>query len=240
LFDLDGTLLPMDTEAFVQQYLRALAPHVADLIPPDKLVFWLLEATKQMIRNGEAHRTNEEVFTEHFLQLAGLPKEAIWPHFDRFYDEHFPKLKVYAEPTPLSRRVVEAALNRGYKVAVATNPVFPRAAILERLRWAEVDDLPFDWVTIYEETHFCKPHPEYYREIADRLGVRPEECVMIGNDMQEDMVAQTVGMKTFYLTQFRINRGHPVYQPDQEGSMEELLSSIQEGTGVFADGQDTL
>lgn len=235
LFDLDGTLLPMDTESFVHHYLRELASHVADVVSPDKLVRYLWEATETMIRNSEAHKTNEEVFVEHFLHLAGISKEEIWPYFDRFYEEHFPKLKTHVEPTPLSRRVVEAAIEKGYKVAVATNPVFPRVAIMERLRWAEVDDLPFEWVTVYEEMHFCKPRPEYFREISDRLGVRPEECVMIGNDMQEDMVAQTVGMKTFYLNQCRIDRGHPVYQPDQEGSMEELLSAILEGTGVFAD-----
>jgi FMN phosphatase YigB (HAD superfamily) len=116
---------------------------------------------------------------------------------------------------------------------VATNPVFPRRAIWERLRWVGVDDLPLAHVTVYEETCFCKPHPRYYLEVAKRLGVKPEECVMIGNDMQEDMVASTVGMKTFFLKEYRIDRGRPSFTVDQEGSLADLLESIRKNTGIF-------
>ncbi|MBH8604056.1 HAD family hydrolase [Thermoactinomyces sp. CICC 10522] len=233
LFDLDGTLLPLDTEAFVKVYLQALAPYVAHVVPPDKLVPIIWKATGAMIENDQADLTNEEVFTRAFLQLSGLEKEEIWPLFDRFYKEEFPKLEKHAEKSALARQVVQAALDRGYQVAVATNPVFPREAIYERLRWAGLDDLPFATVTVYEETHFCKPHPSYYREVAGRLGVSPEECVMIGNDMQEDMVASVVGMRTFFLKEYRIDRGRPSYDFDQEGTMEDLFQSICKGTGVF-------
>jgi HAD superfamily hydrolase (TIGR01549 family) len=233
LFDLDGTLLPLDTEAFVHVYLKALAPHVAPLIPPDKLVPMIWQATVAMIRSTEDHLTNEEVFEREFLKLCGMEKEEIWPVFDRFYAEEFPKLREHAGYDPLSREAVEAALEKGYKVAVATNPVFPEAATMERLRWAGLEDLPFELVTVYENSFYCKPHPEYYLAVADKLGVRPGECVMVGNDMQEDMVASTVGMRTFYVDRFRIDRGEPTYRVDQEGSMADLVRSIREGTGVF-------
>ncbi|MFC7440347.1 HAD family hydrolase [Laceyella putida] len=234
LFDLDGTLLPMDTEAFVKIYLGALAPQVAHLIPPDKLVKMIWHATEEMIKNVDENVTNEQVFERVFLQLCGLNKGDIWPIFDRFYRDEFPKLKGHVGHNPLMREVVQAAVDKGYKVAVATNPVFPKEAIHERMRWAGVDDLPFEVVTVYEEMHFCKPQPKYYLEVAKRLGVQPDECVMIGNDMQEDMVASTVGMKTYYLHQHRIDRGRPVYPFDMEGTAEELLAAIREGKGVFA------
>ncbi|PTX63299.1 FMN phosphatase YigB (HAD superfamily) [Melghirimyces profundicolus] len=231
-FDLDGTLLPMDTEAFIAQYLKELAPYVAHVLPPDKLVPLIWDATKTMIANQDETLTNERVFEKRFLAQSGLKKEEIWPLFDRFYAERFPTLKKYVEPSPLSRQVVEAALDRGYRVAVATNPVFPEAAIRERMRWAEVEDL-VEWVSVYEETHFCKPQPGYYREVAKEMDVGPEECVMIGNDVQEDMVAGTVGMKTYLVTDYRIDRGEPAYTPDQEGTLEQLLTDIREGNGVF-------
>ncbi|OYD08497.1 HAD family hydrolase [Paludifilum halophilum] len=232
-FDLDGTLLPMDMEAFVRHYLEELAPHVAHLLSPDRLVSLIWDATKAMIENDNPDSTNEEVFQRRFLSQSGLKREEIWPLFERFYREHFPKLKAYVQPTPLSRQVVEAALERGYRVIVATNPVFPRDAIWERIRWGRVEDL-IDWATVYEETHYCKPNPKYYQEIIHRLGVQPEECVMIGNDMQEDMVAKTVGMKTYFLKDCRIDRGDPAYRPDQEGSLSELLEDIRCGQGVFS------
>jgi HAD superfamily hydrolase (TIGR01549 family) len=233
LFDLDGTLLPLNTESFVKVYLKALAPYVAHVIAPDKLVPMIWKATEAMIKSDQADLTNEEVFTRAFLEMSGLKKEEIWPLFDRFYQEEFPKLEEHAGKSSLARQVVQAALEQGYKVAVATNPVFPKEAIYERLRWAEVHDLPFSVITVYEETHFCKPHPGYYKEVAERLGVLPEECVMIGNDMQEDMVASTVGMRTFFLKEYRIDRGQPAYAFDQEGTMEDLYQSIRRGTGVF-------
>jgi HAD superfamily hydrolase (TIGR01509 family) len=233
LFDLDGTLLPMDTEHFVEVYLKTLAQYVAPFIPKDKLVPMIWKATMAMIQSEESHLTNEQVFEREFLKLAGMKREEIWPVFDRFYEEEFHKLREHVGYDPTARQVVMAALEKGYKVAVATNPVFPRRAIWERLRWVGVDDLPLAHVTVYEETCFCKPHPRYYLEVAKRLGVKPEECVMIGNDMQEDMVASTVGMKTFFLKEYRIDRGRPSFTVDQEGSLADLLESIRKNTGIF-------
>lgn len=235
LFDLDGTLLPMDTDAFVRQYLKSLAPYVANVIPPETMVASLWKATELMIFNKEAHRTNEEVFVEEFCKLTGVEKEQVWPTFDQFYEEEFPKLHIHTQPNPeQSRKVIQAALNQGYRVAIATNPVFPRAAICQRLQWAGVDDLPIDFVTVYEETRFCKPHPEYYLEVVERLGFQPDECVMVGNDRQEDLVASLAGLKTYYINQCRIDRGEPAFVPDQEGTMDELYQAITQKEGIFA------
>lgn len=234
LFDLDGTLLPMDLDKFTHEYLKALADYLKDHIEPKQFVSLLWQATEEMIKNQDETLTNEQVFEQAFLRLTGLTKEVIWPRIEQFYLQEFPKLKIHTEPNPLVRKVVEAALEKGYLVAVATNPIFPRMAILERLRWAGIEDLPFSLVTVYEENHFCKPQAMYYLEVARRIGVRPEECVMIGNDMQEDLVAKTVGMKTFYVKQCRIDRGNPTYPFDQEGTLEELLDSILHNKGVFA------
>ncbi|MGA8943298.1 MAG: HAD family hydrolase [Thermoactinomyces sp.] len=233
LFDLDGTLLPMDTMKFAKIYLNALASKTAHLINPEKLIKSIWQATKAVIRNEEDHLTNEQVFEREFVRLTGIEREEIWPAFDDFYKHDFPNLSKYTQMSPLSRKVVETAIKHGYKVAVATNPIFPRMAILERLRWANIDDLPFEWITVYENSHYCKPNPKYYLSVAERVGVPPEECVMIGNDMQEDMIASTVGMKTFLMTDYRIDQGQPAYAVDQEGSLQDLLESLRKQTGLF-------
>ncbi|MBA4601874.1 HAD family hydrolase [Thermoactinomyces mirandus] len=233
LFDLDGTLLPMDTMAFAKVYLNALASKVKHLISPQKLIKAIWQATEAVIRNDEEDLTNEQVFEREFIHLTGIRREEIWPYFDDFYAHEFPALSKYTQMSPLSRKVVETAILNGYKVVVATNPVFPEMAILERLRWAKIDDLPFEWITVYENSHFCKPNPRYYLSVAEKIGVHPEECVMIGNDMQEDMVASTVGMKTFFLTDYRIDLGKPVYPVDEEGSLQDLLAALENRTGPF-------
>lgn len=235
LFDLDGTLLPMDTDAFVHQYLKVLTPYVAHLIPPEIFVSSLWKATELMIRNKEAHLTNEEVFVKEFCNLTGVEKEQVWPTFDRFYEEEFPKLHIHTEPIPdLSRKVIQSSLDRGYRVVVATNPVFPGAAIRERLKWAGIDDLPIEFVTMYEETHFCKPNQEYYLEVVERLALQPDECVMVGNDRQEDLAASLAGLKTYYINQCRIDRGEPAFVPDQEGTLDDLYHAINQKQGIFA------
>lgn len=233
-FDLDGTLLQMDTDKFIENYMRSVAVHMAPVIDPHKLGEWIWAATGEMIKSQDAEATNQQVFDQHFLALCGMEKEKVWPHFDEFYEKKFSSLKQYSLPSPHARPIVQAAINAGFKVVIATNPLFPKTAILERMRWCEVDDLPFEWVTVYEESHFSKPNPLYYKEIADKLNVLPDQCVMIGNDMQEDMVASKIGMKTYLVTNHMIDRGNTDYQVDQKGTLDDLLLSIQNKEGIFS------
>ncbi len=233
LFDLDGTLLPMDTDTFIKNYLSHLAPRVAPIMDPQEFLKALWAGTEAMMRNFDKEKTNEQVFEEEFLQLTKLDKAEIWPTLDEFYSTIFPTLSHLTSPTPLAKKVVEAAVERGYRVAVATNPVFPKVAIYERLRWAGIIDLPFEVVTVYENSTFTKPHAEYYQEICDRLEVKPEECIMIGNDKQEDLSASKIGMKTFLVEGHVIDRGEPVYPIDDHGTLEQLLEKLVNREGIF-------
>lgn len=171
----------MDKNLFLNGYLDALSARLAHYLPPNEFVRHLLGATYAMIDNTDPRRSNQEVFMEQFFTRTGLPPEEILPIFDRFYREEFPSLSRLTRPTPLARRVVSAALENGLTLAVATNAIFPRAAIEERLHWAGVADMPFRVITSYEIMHFCKPKPQYYEEIAALLGAEPEECLMVGN-----------------------------------------------------------
>ncbi|RAL26914.1 HAD family hydrolase [Thermoflavimicrobium daqui] len=233
LFDLDGTLLPMDTHQFIEAYMKSLAPHMVNIIAPKKFIAVMMKSTLAMIQNKEQEKSNQQVFEETFTKETGIQWEEIVEEVDRFYHEEFPKLKKFTNFNPLASKVVQAAVDQGYKIVIATNPVFPQVAVLERLRWSGVHEFPFDWITAYEESHFCKPNIEYYQEIVERLQLKPNECVMVGNDMQEDMVASELGMKTFYLKDHPIDRGNPVYSIDQSGYMDELLEAIRNQSGVF-------
>lgn len=235
LFDLDGTLLPMDTDSFVKNYLKELAPSVAQIVEPNLFLKALMTGTEAMIRNLEHDKTNEKVFEETFLSMTNLKRDDIWPTLDHFYENVFPTFSHLSQPTSLAKKVVEAALERGYRVAVATNPVFPKAAIHERLKWAGLSEVPFELVTVYEESTFTKPHPQYYQSICDKLNVLPEECIMIGNDVQEDMSASQIGIQTFLVEGCVIDRGEPKYPIDDKGSLEELYKKIVNKDGIFAD-----
>ena len=234
LFDLDGTLLEMHTESFIEHYLQELGAYIGDRYDAKRMLALIWDATKAMIQSDDPQKTNEQVFTEHFLRAAGLHKEQIWPLFDAFYRDVFPTLVRHTHPSPWAKPIVAAAKRHGYRLVVATNPVFPREAIYCRLSWLELPPEQFDLITVYEDFHHTKPNPGYYREICDRLGVRPADCVMVGNNMQEDMVASQLGMKTFLVTDYLEDRGEPAYPVQQRGTIKELYQAIAERSGVFS------
>lgn len=226
LFDLDGTLLPLDTDDFLRQYLKAIGQSVAHLTDPNKFVQDLMASTYVMIENTNPHLTNEEVFWNDFLARVGVPQEVLMPVLDDFYAHKFPELVLYANPTPLSREIVEAAAQRGFGLVIATNPVFPTAAVRERMRWIGIDDHPFDLVTTYEIMHYCKPQVAYYEEILEKTGYNAAECLMVGNDPYEDLVAAKLGMKTFLVEDYLVDRPETGLSPDYRGALADVFKLI--------------
>ena len=206
LFDLDGTLLPMDQDVFVKSYLgriaRAMAVHGYD---PDKLVKAIWSGTDAMVRN-DGSRLNEAVFWDTFAGFFGTPTPQELALFDAFYREGFPAVQESCGFTPRAKEVLDKVKALGLQAVLATNPIFPAAATHQRVQWAGLQTSDFLHITTYENASFCKPNPDYYREILHKLGLAPEECLMVGNDATEDMVAETLGMQVFLLTPCLINK----------------------------------
>jgi FMN phosphatase YigB (HAD superfamily) len=204
LFDLDGTLLDIDLDAFFREYFAALGPVVAEVIGTGSDVrpglAAVLEGTEAMSLPHPG-QTNREVFNARFHELTGanLDLDEYALALERFYADVFPSLRGAMGPHPGAREAVETALDLGLRVAIATNPIFPRSAIDERLRWAGVADLPVHLVTSYENMHAAKPQPAYFLEVASLLGVEARASLMIGDDRVLDMTAGDVGMRTFYV-----------------------------------------
>ena len=112
----------------------------------------------------------------------------------------------FCSPTPRAAEVVRAMKGAGRQVVLATNPIFPPAATQARIRWTGLDPQDCALYTTYENSSWCKPSLGYYRELLGKLGRAPEECLMVGNDVAEDMVAEELGMRVFLLTDCLINR----------------------------------
>jgi HAD superfamily hydrolase (TIGR01549 family) len=225
LFDLDGTLLGNDIRSFLKPYFGLLTASLQDLAPAETIVQEVLAATQAVITHSDPEVTNQQAFLDRFLPAIGLNREQAMPRFDSFYEVEFRKLRPLTRRLPEARAAVELAFARGYKVVIATNPVFPRNAIEQRLDWAGVGDLPYDLVTTYENMHSCKPHPAYFREIAERLGCDPSECLMVGNE-PDDMAAAAVGMSTFLVTDGSLGGG-PLPPADNRGTLTDLLQIIE-------------
>lgn len=228
LFDLDGTLLPMDMDAFMKAYFHAVTRKFAHLLPPEKLVRDILQGTASMVRDCDPNRTNREVFWSDFMARIDFPVEVLEPMFEEFYEREFTSLKQVTQPNPLARPMMTSLFRKGFRVAIATNPVFPERAIRERLRWLEIDDLPYALVTTYETMHFCKPNPNYYTEALELIGAVPGDCLMIGNDVEEDLIAGRLGMKTFLVDDWLLNTKNLSIQTDFRGSFADLAVYLED------------
>ncbi|MFP4016112.1 MAG: HAD family hydrolase [Halanaerobiales bacterium] len=221
LLDLDGTLLPMEIDDFLKSYFRLLTKEFANIFSPEDFIDNLMHATNKMIKDtGE--RVNSDVVIEEFFALYQVEnQEEIMEMFDTFYKEKFPLLKSQVSHDGTASRLIDLLKNNGFQLVLATNPIFPLEAIEERLRWVDIDPDDFDLITNYENMHYCKPNLEYYREIIDLMDVEAGDCIMIGNDVQEDMIAGELGMQTYLVTDFLIDRNNRHFP---EGSSEVDLS----------------
>ena len=201
LFDLDGTLIDDSMDTFLPPYFRALTKKVAHLVPPDKFIAQLTASTRAMVARTDLSLTMEEAFAADFFPKLGVAREILTPLFDDFYARDYPELRAYVQPIQESRGVVARAIDLGYKTVIATMPVFPGTAIRQRMEWGGIADLAYVLVTDYQTMHASKPHSAYYREIAAMIGCAPEDCVMVGNEVENDVLpAKRAGMKTFFVT----------------------------------------
>ena len=200
LFDLDGTLLDIDIDAFIRRYFARLGPVVArvagDGFSPEQAIDVVMRSTQAMMQPHPG-KTNQVAFDEAFVRLTGADLGLAYEEFTRFYDTVFPTLGKGLGPVAGAVEAVECSLALGLRVAIATNPIFPEVAIRQRMAWAGVSGLDIPLVTTFELMHACKPSPDYFLETASLLGVAPADCLMVGDDPQLDLPASNVGMSTY-------------------------------------------
>lgn len=225
LFDLDGTLLPMDMEQFVRSYLASISSYCSPLAEPQFFIAALLKSTEVMLRN-EGPSTNEEAFMADFIPAIGQNREDMLSLLESYYTGEFPNLKKVAGKSEISSRVLDEAINKNWQIVLATNPIFPKLAIEERMRWAGIIDYPWRYITTYENSTACKPNLRYYQELIDKLQLDPAKCWMVGNDAHEDMIASKLGFKTFLVTDYLLEKNQDYPQPHKKGSLEDFLNFL--------------
>ncbi len=227
LFDLDGTLLPMDQDTFIKSYFSLLAKRLAPYgYDPEKLMDTIWKAISAEMRN-DGSKTNSEVFWDVFTSVFGEESREHEPVFDDFYRNEFNTVASVCEPTPKANEIVKMLKNAGCKVILATNPLFPKIATEDRIRWAGMDRDDFDAVTTFEDCGMCKPNLGYFRYLLDMFDLAPEECIMVGNDVEEDMVASELGMKVFLVEGFIINRKGRDLGQYPRGGFDELKAFLE-------------
>ena len=227
LFDLDGTLLPMDQDRFVKGYISSMAAY---LLPygydPKALIRALTLGTEAMYKN-DGSKSNEECFWDAFNQIFQRDCRKDMDIFEDYYRTGFQKVQEECGFLKEASAVIQAVKGKDLRPVLATNPLFPAIATHSRARWAGLDPEDFSHITTYENSHFCKPTAAYYQEILDVLGLSSDECLMVGNDADEDLAAMELGIPCFLLTDCLINRSGRDISNIPQGSFAQLMGFLE-------------
>lgn len=228
-FDLDGTLLPMDQEAFIGAYFKSITQKVCESISvlPDKFMKAMYSGIDAMQKN-DGGVSNESAFWKVFLPILELEKEKIEPVLESYYENEFCALSAICGRNERAREVIDLLKAKNIPAVLATNPVFPPVAVYERISWIGLDRGDFAHITTYDNSSSTKPKASYYTEICEKLGIDPAECLMIGNDVRDDMSAERAGMSVFLLTDCLINEENKDISRYKRGGYDELIKYLRD------------
>lgn len=210
LFDLDGTLLNIDIDEFMKVYMKLLYPRVANMLTIKEFHGFMHESIMAAINSNDEKTTNEEVFMETFKTLSGKDVNKIYKNMMEFYSDEYGKIEGMYSRSKYMVKSVDILKRKGYDLVVATNPLFPHIAAAKRVEWAGFNPNDFRLITSIEKMKYCKPNINYYLQILNIISKNPDECLMVGNDVQEDLVASKVGISTYLVNNNIINRTNEV------------------------------
>lgn len=231
LFDLDGTLLPMAQDEFVECYMTLLSRYfIPHDIKPEILINAIWRGVGAMVKNNGSC-TNEEAFWSCFTKLLPVKKETMEPMLLDFYNSDFNQAIKSTRPSPCAPKLIRALKNAGIRLYLATNPIFPRCATLNRIKWAGLSAEDFEEITTYEAYHYSKPNVLYFKELLDKYSLNPKECLMVGNDVEEDVIIRELGVKVYLVTDCLENKKALALSADYKGSLEKLTDEAVLGTG---------
>lgn len=227
LFDMDGTLLPMDEDEFIKGYFKLLAKKLCPLgLEPEKLIDAVWYGTKCMYKN-DGSMTNEEVFWKSFSEKTGMDHTPFYEASMDFYPNEFHEARAFTKENKCAREAVKTAREKADKVILATNPLFPMTGQRARMSWMGLCENDFDMVTSYENSFFTKPNTRYFEKICEEAGVLPKDCIMIGNNEDEDMFpAQKLGMETFLVEDY-VKKSKTGNYSGRRGSFSDMMNFLK-------------
>lgn len=195
-----------------------------------------LTSTNKMTRIDKSNLNNLSKFGVDFGSRIGLSRSEIIKRFLSFYQTDFREVCQIMTLHPIAKDLLKLASNH-FQLVAATNPLFPTIANETRFSQTGLDTFPWLEITSAEDYHFAKPHIEFYEELLVRIDKKRSECMIIGDDPINDMVAGRLGIRTFLVkTDGRafanIIKTDPKYENidfpiDYIGTLEDLHKSLQ-------------
>lgn len=226
-FDLDGTLLPLDMEAFLKEYFGRLGVFASERGYDAEVILNAVNKGVSSMIKPEGPM-NDVCFWETFERLSGVSREEMEPVLLEFYRTSFDRIGDSITPDPNTAEVVKMLKAKGYQLFLTTMPLFPRIAVEARLRWAGIEDPSvFDRITTYDNSHATKPFLHYYEENIALANGAGNEILMVGNNTQEDLACCELGADAFLVTDWLLDPIDFDYSEMKHGSLADLLEFVK-------------
>ena len=209
VFDMDDTLLSLNLNAFIALWALDESHLLAQVGRKNPLsVFAAYTGAMLELNSAERtendRRTNQEFFNSSLEGRCGIPlSDPIIADVLECYERTVLPGKndalVGAHAREGAHEAIEAVLGHGLRIALLTNPSFSRTCIECRMAWGDLLDVPFELVTTMENSTRCKPSSTYYQEALGKMGLAPQEVLMVGNDPKRDFPLPDIGLQTAYV-----------------------------------------
>jgi HAD superfamily hydrolase (TIGR01662 family) len=240
LFDLDDTLLSIDSVEFVIRYMTLLAGQISEQFPglnTEQLRPAMRGAVRAIVESKDPTLNNHQVFVASLANTLALPQPDLQALLSAYDNGAYLSLQNMIQPVAGAATLLQDLYEAGYAVVIATNPLFSRAAVLARMAWAGLPlDLPYALITNSQESHFAKPTPHYYEEILARVGAEPDEAIMVGDSSKNDMwPADSVGMYRYWVQPANPSPDPHHYEdmpppnPHSSGSLAQFAEKVAAG-----------
>jgi putative hydrolase of the HAD superfamily len=133
------------------------------------------------------------------FDLGGRIDEALLNDLcSRFLDPIFAVGKIYDDTIP----VLTALRDQGYVTAVISNAPWGSPPRLWHSKLAEI--------VMCGDVGWRKPAPQIFHHAVERLGLRCEDCVFVGDELQWDVEGSAaVGMRPVLIDREDLHPGHP-------------------------------
>ena len=226
-FDLDGTLLPLDENQFLNKYFSLLCARCEKKgYEPNRLMQTIWKGTKAMFEN-DGSKMNIDVFWEEFSKEYGDEKLVDRPYFDEFYVNEFKQTKEVCFDNPYAKEIVEYCKKNLQYTILSTNPIFPLAGTITRMSFVGLKPEDFTFVTAYENSCHTKPNPKYFQDLLDKYHLTKDEVIVIGNNAYEDgECSLALGIKCYLVGEFILGKEKATHEFEHI-QMDEVIKTIE-------------
>lgn len=207
IFDLYGTLIDIRTDEYSLDFWRravqVFAMGGASFSPGELRTAYSKYVRRAYMREKLRHPTYKHLdvdLLEVFRKLYAM--KGLSPDEVQLRDTAYKFRKASTEHINLYDGVTE--MLEGLRAA--GKKIYLLSNAQESFTIPEMDELGilgyFDGIMISSEERVSKPQKQFFNKLLDKYNLKPEECLMVGNDMNSDMLgAESAGIDGLYIHQ---------------------------------------